>query len=232
MNIIIVDDDTLVTEALKTILESSGKVTVTATGSDGTDAVRLYKEFKPDILLTDIQMKEMSGLDATKEILSFDNTAKILLLTTFLDDEYIVTALKYGAKGYILKQDYTAIVPALEAVYSGQSVFGTEIISKLPELLNKKHEFDYSDYDINERELEVIKEIADGHSNKEIAADLYLSEGTVRNSDSVTGHSLPYFIISIYENKNLILYIPNSQVLIFYNYINSNGYSQSALLPV
>ena len=176
MNIIIVDDDTLVTEALKTILESSGKVTVTATGSDGTDAVRLYKEFKPDILLTDIQMKEMSGLDATKEILSFDNTAKILLLTTFLDDEYIVTALKYGAKGYILKQDYTAIVPALEAVYSGQSVFGTEIISKLPELLNKKHEFDYSDYDINERELEVIKEIADGHSNKEIAADLYLSE--------------------------------------------------------
>ena len=126
-------------------------------------------------------MKEMSGLDATKEILSFDNTAKILLLTTFLDDEYIVTALKYGAKGYILKQDYTAIVPALEAVYSGQSVFGTEIISKLPELLNKKHEFDYSDYDINERELEVIKEIADGHSNKEIAADLYLSEGTVRN---------------------------------------------------
>ena len=156
MNIIIVDDDTLVTEALKTILESSGKVTVTATGSDGTDAVRLYKEFKHDILLTDIQMKEMSGLDATKEILSFDNTAKILLLTTFLDDEYIVTALKYGAKGYILKQDYTAIVPALEAVYSGQSVFGTEIISKLPELLNKKHEFDYSDYDINERELEEI----------------------------------------------------------------------------
>lgn len=181
MNIIIVDDDILVTEALKTILESSGKVTVTATGSDGTDAVRLYKEFKPDILLTDIQMKEMSGLDATKEILSFDNTAKILLLTTFLDDEYIVTALKYGAKGYILKQDYTAIVPALEAVYSGQSVFGTEIIAKLPELLNKKHEFDYSDYDINERELEVIKEIAYGHSNKEIAADLYLSEGTVRN---------------------------------------------------
>lgn len=181
MNIIIVDDDILVTEALKTILESSGKVTVIATGSDGADAIRLYKEFKPDILLTDIQMKEMSGLDATKEILSFDNNAKILLLTTFLDDEYIVTALKYGTKGYILKQDYTAIVPALEAVYSGQSVFGTEIISKLPALLNKKQEFDYSNYDINDREFEVIKEIAEGHSNKEIAADLYLSEGTVRN---------------------------------------------------
>ena len=206
MNIIIVDDDTLVTEALKTILESSGKVTVTATGSDGTDAVRLYKEFKPDILLTDIQMKEMSGLDATKEILSFDNTAKILLLTTFLDDEYIVTALKYGAKGYILKQDYTAIVPALEAVYSGQSVFGTEIISKLPELLNKKHEIllvsPYSDYDINERELEVIKEIADGHSNKEIAADLYLSEGTVRN-----------YLSSILDNLGLR---DRTQLAIFY----------------
>ena len=181
MNIVIVDDDVLVTEALKTILESSGKVTVAATGFDGTDAVKLYKKFKHDILLTDIQMKEMSGLDATKEILAFDNSAKILLLTTFLDDEYIVSALKCGAKGYILKQDYAAIIPALEAVYSGQSVFGSEIISKLPSLLNQKPEFDYSDYEINERELEVIKEIADGHSNKEIAANLYLSEGTVRN---------------------------------------------------
>ena len=73
------------------------------------------------------------------------------------------------------------IIPALEAVYSGQSVFGSEIISKLPSLLNQKPEFDYSDYEINERELEVIKEIAEGHSNKEIAANLYLSEGTVRN---------------------------------------------------
>ena len=84
-------------------------------------------------------------------------------------------------KNYEIAKERYAVLGALEAVYSGQSVFGSEIISKLPSLLNQKPEFDYSDYEINERELEVIKEIADGHSNKEIAANLYLSEGTVRN---------------------------------------------------
>lgn len=107
--------------------------------------------------------------------------ARILLLTTFLDDEYIIQALKLGAKGYLLKQDYESILPALEAVYSGQSVFGTEIISKIPGLISSTSKFDYTLYDINEREINIIELIADGLSNKEIAAKLFLSEGTVRN---------------------------------------------------
>lgn len=181
MNIIIIDDDGLVTSALKAILEASGKVKVLGTGTDGTDAIKLYEKLRPDIILTDIQMKGISGLEATETILKKYPAARILLLTTFLDDEYIIQALKLGAKGYLLKHDYQSILPALEAVYSGQSVFGTEIISKLPELLNPAHKFDYASYDINERELKVIEAIADGLSNKEIAARLYLSEGTVRN---------------------------------------------------
>lgn len=181
MNIVIIDDDKLVTGALKAILESSGTVKVLGVGTDGTDAINLYEKYKPDILLTDIQMKGISGLEATETILKKHAEAKILLLTTFLDDEYIIQALKLGAKGYLLKHDYESILPALEAVYSGQSVFGTEIISKLPELLNSSHKFDYTYYDINERELRVIELIADGLSNKEIASRLYLSEGTVRN---------------------------------------------------
>ena len=106
MNIIIIDDDFLVSTALKTILETSQKVKVLATGENGEDAIRLYHKHRPDIVLTDIQMQGMDGLSATRSILADDPDAKVLLLTTFSDDEYIVQALRCGAKGYLLKQDY------------------------------------------------------------------------------------------------------------------------------
>lgn len=105
----------------------------------------------------------------------------ILLLTTFTDDEYIVKALRIGAKGYLLKRDYESILPAIKAVCSGQTVFGNEIVAKIPDLLNKSEEYDYSEHDINKRELEIIRLIARGYSNREIASELYLGEGTVRN---------------------------------------------------
>ena len=128
-------------------------------------------------------MKNMNGLEASAEILKADAKANILLLTTFLDDEYIVKALRLGAKGYLLKQDYASILPALRAVYSGQTVFGQEIVSKIPDLIQKKENFDYSVCEINEKEKEkeIIRLVANGYSNKEIAAEMYLGEGTVRN---------------------------------------------------
>ena len=181
MKIVIVDDDIFVSGALTTILEASGKVTVAASGTDGKEAAELYKIHQPDVLLMDIRMKEKSGLDASAEILEEFPDAKILLLTTFSDDEYIVKALKLGAKGYLLKQDYASILPALEAVCSGQTVFGTEIMSRIPELIHSGSSFHYEDYDISRRDLEIIRLIADGLSNKEIASQLFLSEGTVRN---------------------------------------------------
>ena len=181
MNVLIVDDDIFVSGALKTILESSGDITVPATGSDGKEAVELFRRYHPDVLLMDIRMKEVSGLDAAAEILKEFPDARILLLTTFSDDEYIVRALKLGAKGYLLKQDYASILPALRAVYSGQTVFGHEIVSKIPELIQSGPSFNYREHDISEREQEIIRLIADGLSNKEIAARLFLSEGTVRN---------------------------------------------------
>ena len=106
MKIIIVDDDCLVAGALKTILESNPDIEVTATGSDGEEACTLYREYLPDILLIDIRMKGMDGLEASRKILDEFLEAKILLLTTFSDDEYIVKALRLGTKGYLLKQDY------------------------------------------------------------------------------------------------------------------------------
>lgn len=181
MNIIIVDDDCLVSGALKTILEVNGDIQVTAVGADGREAIELYRKYRPDVLLMDIRMKEMNGLDAAGEILREFPDAKILLLTTFSDDEYIIKALRLGAKGYLLKQDYASILPALRAVDSGQIVFGHEIVRKLPDLIQKKTLLDYSEYEINDREYEIIQWIAEGLSNKEIAAKMFLSEGTVRN---------------------------------------------------
>ena len=181
MKIIIVDDDCLVAGALKTILEADPEIEVTSTGSDGKQACQLYRQYRPDILLMDIRMKGMDGLSASAQILGEFPDARILLLTTFSDDEYIVKALRLGAKGYLLKQDYASIPPALRAVYSGQTVFGTEIVSKIPELLQSSEAFDYSSQNISERELDIIRLIANGYSNKEIAAELFLSEGTVRN---------------------------------------------------
>ncbi|CUO74737.1 Response regulator protein vraR [[Eubacterium] contortum] len=181
MNILIVDDDFLVAGALKTILETQEDFHVPACGSDGSEAAALFRQHRPDVLLMDIRMKDMNGLDASAEILREFPEARILLLTTFSDDEYIIKALKLGAKGYLLKQDYQNIVPAIRAVYSGQTVFGDAIVSKIPSLLQRPPAFDYTSCDINDRELEIIRLIADGLSNKEIASALYLSEGTVRN---------------------------------------------------
>lgn len=181
MRVLVTDDDTLVAISLKTILESDKSIEVVAVGSSGEEAIELYKDHKPDVLLMDIRMSGMTGLEAGEVILAEDDKAKILYLTTFMDDEYIVKALTIGAKGYILKQDFEGIIPALKAVYGGQSVFGQDIVDKLPDLMNKKNTFDYEKYDISEKEHEIIQEVAAGYSNKEIAERLYLSEGTVRN---------------------------------------------------
>lgn len=181
MNIAVIDDDNLVALSLKTILESTGKINVAAMGSSGSDAIDIYRNIRPDVMLMDIRMEGMTGLEAGEQILCDFPDAKILYLTTFSDDEYIVKALNIGAKGYILKQDFEGIAPALEAVMGGQSVFGDKIVTKLPELMKPKSDFNYSSYGISDKEKEILELVAEGKSNKEISSELFLSEGTVRN---------------------------------------------------
>ena len=181
MRVLIVDDDSLVAMSLKTILSSDPDIEVTGLGNDGSEAVKLYEEQHPDVLLMDIRMSGMSGLAAGSEILSKHGDARILYLTTFNDDEYIIRAISIGAKGYIIKQDFESIIPAVKSVYNGQSVFGNAITEKLPDIINKKKSFDYEGYGITPQEKEIIEEVARGLSNKEIADKLCLSEGTVRN---------------------------------------------------
>jgi DNA-binding NarL/FixJ family response regulator len=186
MNVLLIDDDKLVCSSLKIILSSDPTVTIAGAGFNGNEAIELYKKIKPDILLMDIRMESMSGLEAGEKILSEYPEAKILYLTTFLDDDYIIKALHIGAKGYMLKQDYESILPALKAVYAGQNVYGNEIVTKLPNLLGKANEVKkLENRGISDKELEIINKIADGFSNKEIAEQLFLSEGTVRNNISM-----------------------------------------------
>lgn len=188
MNVIITDDDKLVAMSLKMIIGADENINVVAMGASADEAIALFKEYKPDIMLMDIRMGESNGLDAATEILTFDADAKILFLTTFADDEYIIKALKIGAKGYILKQSYESIVPALKAVYSGQNVFGEEIVTKLPDILNsvpKQESRTLADFGLSSQEFSLITRVAKGLSNKEIAAEMFLGEGTVRNYLSV-----------------------------------------------
>ncbi|MBO4926631.1 MAG: response regulator transcription factor [Clostridiales bacterium] len=181
MRIMIVDDDPLVRESLKIILEKDGDIEVVSLCGSGREAIAAFPESKPDVLLSDIRMEETDGLDATAEILKLDPEAKVILLTTFLDDEYINRALKVGAKGYILKQDCASLGDAVRAVYGGQTVFGGKIVERLPDLLNRSESFSWEAFDITPKEREVVELVAEGLSNKEIAQKMFLGEGTVRN---------------------------------------------------
>jgi len=182
MRVLIIDDDKLVTTSLKTILEADEEIEVVGTGYSANEAVELYESLKPDVLLMDIRMDGMTGIDAAKIIIQKESSAKILFLTTFQDDEYIAKAFLTGAKGYILKQDFESIISSIKAVYMGQRVFGDEIITRIPALLNTNNaKTERIIHNLTEKEIEIVTHVANGLSNKEISEIIYLSEGTVRN---------------------------------------------------
>jgi DNA-binding response regulator len=197
MTIVIIDDDPLVIQSLKRIL-TANNFTVVAYGADGMEAQKLFEQYKPDILLMDIRMQNMSGIEAAEKILAQNKNAKILLLTTFNDEEYIMKAIHFGCRGYILKQNIRLLTPALYAVAAGSVVFDSEIITNLPVAKPERKTFT----ELNARENEALDLLADGLNNKEIAHRLSLSEGTVRN-----------YISSILEKLNLR---DRTQLLVYY----------------
>lgn len=175
MKILMVDDDLLVLNALSTILGKSGFEIVLAT-TDSKKAVETYKESEIDVVILDIRMKEVNGVDVAIEILNFDKDAKIMLLTTFNDRDDIIRALNKGVLGVILKDNVASLIPAIESVSLGNKILDNEL--NLKNLFNTtKKDFDL----LTQKEIEILEQIAKGLSNKEISEKLFLSEGTVRN---------------------------------------------------
>lgn len=179
MKVLVVDDDKLVANSLKTILETDADIEVVGTLNSGEQAVEQFGKLLPDVLLMDIRMEGMTGLEAAQHILADYPEARILFLTTFSDNDYIARALKIGVKGYLLKQNFESIAPSVKTVFAGQRVFGDEIVTKMPTMRGSEGSFE--SFGLSDREVELLTLVADGLSNREIAEKLFLSEGTVRN---------------------------------------------------
>ena len=127
----IVDDDPIVCSSLSTILKATGTADIAWTACDGETAVDRYEDDNPDVLLIDVQMPVMDGLAASRKIIDAHPNAKILILTTFADESYIAKALEIGTKGYLIKQDVSSVIPAVQSVMAGQVVMGAQVLQKL-----------------------------------------------------------------------------------------------------
>lgn len=178
MKILLVDDDALVLKSLEMILKAEGVDEVYAS-KNGKEAFELYKKHAIDLVLQDIRLENENGIDIAGKLLGYDKDARIILLTTFKDEEYINKAIKIGVKGYILKDNVDSLFQSIQTVMAGNMVLDSEVIKDIR--ISNPVKRSIEDFDITEREFDVIKLLAEGMNNKEIAQTLYLSEGTVRN---------------------------------------------------
>ena len=188
IKLLLADDQDILTEGLKLILGAEEDIEIVGTANNGKKAYDLCRLRKPDVVLMDIQMPEVNGVEATAMIKNDFPNIKIIVLTTFNDDEYIYDALKNGASGYLLKDASTSeILKAVRTVYNGgaliQSEVAVKVIDKFSQLAKEtvdKH-IDKRVELLTEREIEICRLIAEGKNNQEIAEQLFLSQGTVKN---------------------------------------------------
>lgn len=182
VRVVIVDDDALIRDSLKLILELDHELEVVGTCPNGDEAFRLCRQEAVDVVLMDIRMPVCDGILGTKKIKESCPQTKVLILTTFQDDEYIFQALKYGAQGYLLKNTPSEqIREQIKLAHAGTLLIHPQVASKLTGMLGRENKKDLSAYNLSEREIEIIQLISDGCSNREIAAKLFLGESTVKN---------------------------------------------------
>lgn len=187
INILLCDDQIIVTEGLTKILTSSGKINVVATAHDGQEALSLLADAQPDLVLLDLKMPVMNGITATRKIKEQYPGIKVLILTTYDDDEWLFDALKAGADGYLLKDTPPVeLLKAIEGTVSGKAFIDPAVTAKVIQRVSSTPASspDKTNYNLSQREQEILTCIAQGLSNSAIADRLYLSEGTIRNYTS------------------------------------------------
>lgn len=186
IRVAVVDDQTLIRDGIAALLALMPDLSVVGKAAEGNEAIRLAETQAPDVILIDVRMPGMNGISATREICARCPATRVIVLTTFDDDEYVFEALRAGASGYLLKNaDPDYLAQAIRAVHAGQSILDPAVTHKvvqyfahlpdsvLPQRVAAEH--------LTDREREILTGIAQGQSNAEIAGQLSLSEGTVKN---------------------------------------------------
>lgn len=189
IKVLIADDQALIRDSLKIVLDTNEDIGVTGAVANGLEVIRSVRSQRPDVILMDIRMPEMDGVQCTQIIKENHPEIKIIILTTFDDDEYIFSALKYGASGYLLKGiSMEQLIDAIHKVYNGNAMINGDIATKVLGMFSQMAQNDITINveedmvsEITDSEWNVIKLITRGMSNKEIATKLCLSEGSVRN---------------------------------------------------
>jgi DNA-binding NarL/FixJ family response regulator len=187
IKVLIVDDQQLVRDGIKALLEIKEDFTIVDTASDGQQAMEIVQKTPVDVVLMDIRMPGMGGIEATRQIRQMNKDIRIIMLTTFNNDDYIVKAIKAGANGYLLKDiPKDDLAEAIRLAYRGVSQFSSDTIGMLVErnLLRDTDGSPEPEEEIsllNEKEYDILCMIAEGYSNREIAEELFFTEGTVKN---------------------------------------------------
>lgn len=192
VKVLIADDQELIRQSLKIVLGTDSEIEITDSVGDGTDVLKSLEKNVPDVILMDVRMPKMDGTVCTKEVKKKYPDVKIIILTTFVDDDFIYSALKYGASGYILKGiSMEGLKQAIMTVHRGGSMINPDIATKVVRLFSQMAQSDFAievdekgSDELTKSEKIIIQRVGQGLSNKEIAGKLYLSEGTVRNNIS------------------------------------------------
>lgn len=189
IRVLIADDQELIRQSLSYVLDAESDITMVGAATNGWEAIEIVRKERPDVVLLDIRMPEVDGVECTRLIKSAYLHIKVIILTTFDDDEYVFGALRYGASGYLLKGVSVAqLANAVREVVRGGSIITPDVMSKALEMFarmargNMQITIDSKQTnDLKENEWRIIREVGCVLSNKEIAAELCMSEGTVRN---------------------------------------------------
>jgi len=181
ISVLIVDDHPIVRQGIATVLEQQDDLSVVGQAVDGVEAVAKARELLPDIILMDLQMPQMDGVEAITQILSERSDSRIIILTTYATDEYIFSGIEAGARGYLLKDSPpNDVVKAIRTVHQGESMIQPKVASRLLDRLGQLSHDHPPETLLSQREIEVLQVMSTGAANKEIASQLQIGQSTVK----------------------------------------------------